>query len=93
LPLLMLAACLFPLDVAARRLLWEKTNGTTSKRGLRRRPRPGGKPAPNRDEAMGRLLKTKQRSGKATPRGTKYFHRQRGAQKAIDSTRLKLLLA
>jgi hypothetical protein len=87
LPLLMLAACLFPLDVAARRLLWGEDEWNNLKARLRRRPRPGNKPAPNRDEAMGRLLKTKQRAGKSdgsVEQSTSTISAE--AQKAIDSS-------
>jgi uncharacterized membrane protein len=64
LPLLMLAACLFPLDVAVRRLTWGETevqNLTSRVRSrLRRRDRTKAAARP-RDEAMDRLLRTKQR--------------------------------
>lgn len=63
LPLLMLATVLFPIDVAVRRLMW----GETEAEGLINRLRNRGKgrtpktKAPPRDEAMNRLLRTKQR--------------------------------
>lgn len=59
LPLLMLAACLFPLDVAVRRLMWgeEEWNNLKSRR---RKNVAAPKPkAPARDESMSRLLHTK----------------------------------
>ena len=66
LPLLMLAALLFPLDVAVRRLMW----GESEIRHLRSRLRApklprkkDGAAAQPRDEKLGALLKAKQRAG------------------------------
>ncbi|HEX8834377.1 MAG TPA: VWA domain-containing protein, partial [Abditibacteriaceae bacterium] len=71
LPLLMVAACLFPLDVAARRLMWGEDEIAGAKRTWRNRftrtgsndKTGGGKTviAP-RDAGMDRLLKTKGRA-------------------------------
>ena len=67
LPLLMLAACLFPFDVAARRLMWGEEEWRNFKARLRDRqprgPRPPKTPPP-RDESLGRLLKSKTRAAK-----------------------------
>jgi len=65
LTMLILAACLFPLDVAVRRLMWgeEELNHFAAylktirpKRGA---PKPKTQGPARRDETMGRLLKTK----------------------------------
>jgi uncharacterized membrane protein/Mg-chelatase subunit ChlD len=72
LPLLMLAALLFPLDVAARRLMWgEEEWERTRKRigGWRRRGsiKTGNRPAAPRDSTMDRLKQSKTRSTAPTP--------------------------
>ena len=68
LPLLALAALLFPLDVAVRRLMWGETELQNLRARLRRPATPRaktGQPAtPERDEAMGALLKAKQRAAR-----------------------------
>ena len=68
LPLLMIAAILFPLDVAVRRLMWgeaEAQNAAAKLRGrFQRAPKP--KPEKPRDAAMDRLRKAKQRA-RSTP--------------------------
>jgi len=69
LTLLMVAACLFPLDVAVRRLLW----GEEELRNLRSRlrfPRRGTtkKTEKKRDPSMDRLLRTKKTETTATPK-------------------------
>lgn len=73
LPLLALAALLFPLDVAVRRLMWGETELQSLRNRLRRQPRTGKtKPqAPRREQSMDSLLRAKQRAareaGIATP--------------------------
>jgi hypothetical protein len=63
---LALAAMLFPLDVAVRRLMWGETEIQSLRNRLRRpkMPRGEGRKAktPERDESMGALLKAKQRA-------------------------------
>jgi uncharacterized membrane protein/Mg-chelatase subunit ChlD len=67
LPLLMIAACLFPLDVAVRRLMW----GESEWRGLQervrnRQARSDSGASTQREQSMDRLLKTKQRGPAST---------------------------
>ncbi len=65
LPLLMLAACLFPLDVAVRRLMWGEEELRDARERLRGRfgsRRTAQTPARPRDAAMERLKQTKQRA-------------------------------
>ncbi|HVF10337.1 MAG TPA: glutamine amidotransferase [Abditibacteriaceae bacterium] len=60
--LLMVAACLFPLDVAVRRLMWGEAEVESVLARLRRGSRKRGstvRKTPVRDEAMDRLLRTK----------------------------------
>jgi uncharacterized membrane protein len=63
LPLLMVAACLFPLDVAVRRLLIgeEELNALSArfKRRSRTPREPKSPPAPPRDDSVGTLLRNK----------------------------------
>jgi hypothetical protein len=62
LPLLMAAACLFPLDVAVRRLMWgESELRSLQDRVRNRKGQPGRAASTQRGHAMDRLLKTKQR--------------------------------
>ncbi len=72
LTLLMIAACLFPLDVAVRRLMWgeEELAALNARLKAPRPPKLRKKtPKAERDESMGRLLKTKKTGGApgATP--------------------------
>jgi len=60
--LLMIAACLFPLDVAVRRLMWGEAEAASLRSRLSRKGRRTGstpRKAPARDAAMDRLLRTK----------------------------------
>lgn len=71
LPLLALAALLFPLDVAVRRLMWGETElqnlwARLKKPKAPREPKTAKPAAPPRDEAMGALLKAKQRAARET---------------------------
>jgi uncharacterized membrane protein len=67
LPLLMLAACLFPLDVAVRRLMWGEEEWNSAKSRFKRRGKSDAKPATPRDESIGQLLKTKQQTRTTQP--------------------------
>jgi hypothetical protein len=69
LALLMLAACLFPLDVAVRRLMWGESELRDLRQRLRGRvPRRDAATSTRkpREEGMDRLLKTKQRTTTTT---------------------------
>ncbi|MBV9864225.1 MAG: VWA domain-containing protein [Abitibacteriaceae bacterium] len=72
LPLLMLATCLFPLDVAVRRLMWGETEVESlgqRVRNFRQGRATRTTKTTQRDESMNRLLRTKQR-GTITPDAT-----------------------
>jgi hypothetical protein len=67
LPLLAIAACLFPFDVAVRRLMWgeEEWRDLQEKRRNRQatpRPQASTQTAPPRDENLSRLRRAKQRA-------------------------------
>jgi hypothetical protein len=67
LPLLMIAACLFPLDVAVRRLMWGESEWRSLQDRVRsRKAQPGSTTSTQRDRSMDRLLQSKQRGTTST---------------------------
>jgi hypothetical protein len=62
LPLLALAALLFPLDVAVRRLVWDDEDVRNLKARLRGNKSAPKLSTPQRDERLGKLLKTKEQT-------------------------------